>query len=187
MAVDRRSMLRGSALAAATAALASVAGPASASSSSRLTKPRVLVSSDIGGTDLDDFQSMVHVLLCADRLDLEGLVSSPFGDGRASDIFTVIDAYERDFPNLRTYSRAYPTPKFLRGITSQGAIDIAGHTGLGQSTQGSRAIIRAARKKDVRPLNVLVWGGIEDLAQALHDAPDIKRKLRVHYIGGPNK
>jgi hypothetical protein len=34
---------------------------------------------------------------------------------------------------------------------------------------------------------VLVWGGIDDLAQALHDAPDILPKLRVYFIGGPNK
>jgi hypothetical protein len=30
-------------------------------------------------------------------------------------------------------------------------------------------------------------GWIEDLAQALHDAPDILPRLRVHFIGGPNK
>ena len=30
-------------------------------------------------------------------------------------------------------------------------------------------------------------GGIDDLAQALHDAPDILPKLRVYFIGGPNK
>jgi hypothetical protein len=34
---------------------------------------------------------------------------------------------------------------------------------------------------------MLVWGGIEDLAQALRDAPDILPKLRVYFIGGPNK
>ena len=32
-----------------------------------------------------------------------------------------------------------------------------------------------------------VRGGIDDLAQALHDDPSIKPKLRVYYIGGPNK
>jgi hypothetical protein len=37
---------------------------------------RVLVSTDIGGTDPDDFQSMVHLLVYADVLDIEGLVSS---------------------------------------------------------------------------------------------------------------
>ena len=33
-------------------------------------QPRVVVSTYIGGTDPDDFQSMVHLLLCADRFDL---------------------------------------------------------------------------------------------------------------------
>ena len=34
---------------------------------------------------------------------------------------------------------------------------------------------------------MLLWGGFEDLAQALHDAPDILPTLRVVMIGGPNK
>ena len=40
---------------------------------------RVMVSTDIGGTDPDDFQSMVHLLVYADCFDIEGLISSPFG------------------------------------------------------------------------------------------------------------
>ena len=36
---------------------------------------RILVSTDIGGTDPDDFQSMVHLLVYADLFDLEGLIS----------------------------------------------------------------------------------------------------------------
>ena len=48
-------------------------------------------------------------------------------------------------------------------------------------------IVRCARHGDPRPLWVLVWGGIDDLAQALRDAPDILPKLRVYFIGGPNK
>ena len=32
-------------------------------------KPRVIVSTDIGGGDPDDFQSMVHYLVYADRFD----------------------------------------------------------------------------------------------------------------------
>ena len=43
---------------------------------------RVLVSTDIGGTDPDDQQSMVHFLLYADMFDVEGIVSSPYGRGR---------------------------------------------------------------------------------------------------------
>src|SRR5215216_2155515 len=80
---------------------------------------RVLVSTDIGGTDPDDQQSMVHLLLYADVFDLEGLVSSPYGPGRKSHILEVIDRYEQDFPNLRTYSDRYPTPDAVRAITKQ--------------------------------------------------------------------
>ena len=58
---------------------------------------------------------------------------------------------------------------------------------LGMPQKAPSAIVRAARRADPRPLWVLVWGGIDDLAQALHDAPDILPKLRVYFIGGPNK
>ena len=37
-----------------------------------VTRPRVIVSTDIGGTDPDDFQSMVHFLVYADMFDVEG-------------------------------------------------------------------------------------------------------------------
>jgi hypothetical protein len=148
---------------------------------------RVLISTDIGGTDPDDFQSMVHLFLYADRLQIEGLVSSPFGPGRKEHILQVIDQYEKDYPNLKTYSEKYPAPDSLRAITKQGAIDVAGYAGFGKPTEGSDWIIKCARRDDPRLLYLLVWGGIEDLAQALHDAPDILPKLRVYYIGGPNK
>ncbi len=148
---------------------------------------RVLISTDIGGTDPDDFQSMVHLFLYADTLEIEGLISSPFGPGRKEHILQVIDQYEKDYPNLKTYSEKYPTPDSLRAITKQGAIEVAGYTGFDKPTEGSDWIVKCARRDDPQPLYVLVWGGIEDLAQALHDAPDILPKLRVYYIGGPNK
>jgi len=148
---------------------------------------RVLVSTDIGGTDPDDFQSMVHLLLCADSFDLEGLISSPYGPGRAHHILEVIAEYEKDYPALRSHSRHYPEPAYLRSITKQGAIGSPGFHGFGSSTEGSQWIVQRAKQADARPLHVLVWGGIEDLAQALHDAPEILPKLRVYFIGGPNK
>jgi len=148
---------------------------------------RVVVSTDIGGTDPDDFQSMVHLLVYADKFDIEGLVSSPYGPGRKEHILKVIDLYERDYANLRMYSEKYPTPDALRTVTKEGAIEGTGWEGFGASTEGSDWIIRCARRDDSRPLWVLVWGGIEDLVQALHDAPDILLKLRVYFIGWPNK
>lgn len=159
----------------------------SATAAETAARPRVIVSSDIGGTDPDDFQSMVHLLLCADDLDLEGLISSPYGPGRREHILEVLTRYERDFPALRARSPRYPEPSALRAMAKQGALESPGPAGFGAATEGSDWIVRCARRADPRPLWVLVWGGIEDLAQALHDAPDILPKLRVYFIGGPNK
>ncbi len=148
---------------------------------------RVLVSTDVGGTDPDDFQSLVHLLLYADEFDLEGLISSPYGPGRLKHILEVIGEYAKDYPNLSSWSQRYPAPDALRAISKQGALDGPGAAGFGERTEGSDWIVRCASRPDARPLYVLVWGGIEDLAQALHDAPDILPKLRVYFIGGPNK
>src|SRR5512143_900001 len=150
------------------------------------SRPRVIVSSDIGGTDPDDLQSMVHFLLYADMFDVEGLVSSPWGPGRREHILQVIDRDAADYAALSAHSR-YPAPDALRRVTRQGAIESSSGSGIGRPTEGSKWIVKCARQRDPRPLWVLVWGGIDDLAQALHDAPDILPKLRVYFIGGPNK
>jgi len=147
---------------------------------------RVIVSTDIGGGDEDDIQSMIHYLLYADLFDTEGLVSSPPQQGRKADILKVIDAYEKDYPRLRTRSDRYPTPEFLRSISKQGATAPAPAAGYDRPTEGSRWIIRCAHRKDPRPLYVLVWGAITDVAQALHEDPSIRDKLRVYFIASWN-
>jgi hypothetical protein len=150
-------------------------------------RPRVVVSTDLGGSDPDDVQSMVHLLAYADALDIEGLVASPWGAGRASHILQVIDAYARDYPRLRAHSARYPSPAALRAVTKDGALDPANGVGVSTSTEGSRWIVQCAKRNDPRPLWVLVWGTIDDVAQALHDDPSIAPKLRVYFIAGPNK
>lgn len=151
-------------------------------------RPRVLISTDIGGTDPDDNQSMVHLMMYSDLFDFEGLISSPsFGDGSKEEILRMIDLYEQDYPQLK---KCYPnlmSPKDLRKISKQGRKGLSSYKGYGESTEGSEWIASQARKKSDRPLWVLVWGTLEDLAQALHDAPDIESNIKVYYIGGPNK
>jgi len=149
-------------------------------------RPRVIVSTDVGGSDPDDFQSMVHLLVYADVLDLEGLVSSPPKGGRATHVLEVIDAYAHDYATLKADAPGYPPPDALRRITKQGAVDPAPKQGFSRPTEGSRWIVQRAGADDDRPLWVLVWGSITDVAQAVHDAPDIKRRLRVHSIGSWN-
>ncbi|RAI89934.1 nucleoside hydrolase-like domain-containing protein [Algoriphagus yeomjeoni] len=150
-------------------------------------KPRVLISSDIGGTDPDDFQSMIHLLMYADQFEIEGLVSSPFGDGSKKDFLDIIEHYESDYNQLLKHAPELPSPNSLRNITKQGEKNAAPFKGFATATEGSEWIIQCAKKESDQPLWVLVWGGIEDLAQALHDAPEIKDNIRVYWIGGPNK
>lgn len=156
--------------------------------SSLKERPRILISTDIGGTDPDDNQSMMHYLLYCNEFDCEGLVSSPsYGDGNKEEIIRMIGLYEQDLPQLKKHAEGWPTADYLRSIAKQGRHGAAPLCGYSTATEGSDWIVKCAQKADVRPLYVLVWGGLDDVAQALHDAPDIASKIRVHWIGGPNK
>lgn len=151
-------------------------------------KPRILISTDIGGTDPDDNQSMTHLLMYSDLFTIEGLVSSPsYGKGNKEEILRMIDLYEKDFPKLQKHNKDLAKPDYLRSITKQGRKGGAPFKGYKTSTEGSDWIIKCAMKKNNQPLWILVWGGLDDLAQALHDAPEIRNKIKVYWIGGPNK
>jgi hypothetical protein len=151
-------------------------------------KPRILVSTDIGGTDPDDNQSMTHLLMYSDRFEIEGLVSSPsYGKGSKEEILRMIALYQQDLPKLQEHQSGMASPDYLRSVTKQGKRGSAPFVGYSSATEGSEWIIRCAKKKSAQPLWILGWGGLEDLAQALHDAPEIQNKIRVYWIGGPNK
>jgi hypothetical protein len=154
-----------------------------------MQKQRVIISTDIGGTDFDDYQSMIHFLMIANRFDVEGLISSPWGPkrDRVREIRSIIDEYEKDFPVLSQKDSGYPSPDHLRSVTVQGGLDSVPGIGYGAPNKGSDLIAKAAKSADPRPLWILVWGGIDDVAQALHDHPEIKEKIRIYWIGGPNK
>lgn len=154
--------------------------------SAQAQKHRVIISTDIGGSDPDDYQSLVHLLLYADTLDIVGLVSSPPFQGRKEHILEVINAYEKDYPKLKLVSEDYPTADYLRSITAQGAIDTQNSFEPNEVNEGAQLIIAESKKDDNRPLYVLVWGSITDIAQALKSAPEIKSTLRVYSIGSWN-
>jgi hypothetical protein len=122
----------------------------------------------------------------ADKFQTEGLIASPYGEGRKSDILHIIDLYSKDYPKLKTHGD-FPEPDHLRSVTKQGSTSEAPSQGWSKASEGSDWIIKQAKKENNDPLWVLVWGGLDDLAQALHDAPEIVPKIRVYWIGGPNK
>lgn len=151
-------------------------------------KPRILISTDIGGTDPDDNQSMTHLVMYSDLFDIEGIVSTPsYGSGSKEEILRMIDLYEQDYPKLVAHVPDLMSPDALRSVCKQGCRGAAPLAGYGKPTEGSEWIVECARREDERPLYILVWGALEDVAQALHDAPDIKPHIRVYWIGGPNK
>ncbi len=149
-------------------------------------RPRVIVSTDIGGSDPDDCQSLIHLLLYADVLDLEGIVASPPGKGRLRDILEVLDTWEADYGNLVRHAPSYPPADALRQIAFQGAVNAAPPAGWSRATDGSRHILRCARRPASRPLWILVWGSLTDVAQAVHDDPSIVAQIRLISIGSWN-
>jgi hypothetical protein len=151
-------------------------------------RPRLFISTDIGGFDPDDFQSLVHLLLYADVLDLEGLVSSPPGPGRAAHLHETIDAYAHDHPALLRHSAAYPAPDALRALVRQGALDAQPGDTPEPPGDAARLLIERAHAADPagRPLYVLAWGSLTDVAQAVHADPTIKPRLRLYSIGAWN-
>ena len=151
-------------------------------------KPRILISTDIGGTDPDDNQSMIHLLMYSNMFDIEGLVSSPsYGEGNTGQIFRAIELYEKDLPKMKMHADDLPSPAYLKSVTKQGRHGGAPFKGYTKASEGSDWIVKCAKKKSDQPLWVLVWGGLDDLAQALHDAPEIQSMIKVYWIGGPNK
>ena len=119
---------------------------------------RVVVSTDIGGTDPDDFQSMVHLFVYADVFDLEGLVSSPYGPGRKKHILEVIDAYEHDYPKLKSHSGKWGE----WGNTEFVARHIAGHGALGELFVQAKADLKMG---DTPSVARLLRGASEDPSQ----------------------
>lgn len=148
--------------------------------------PAIIVSTDIGGSDPDDYQSMVHLLAYADKFDIKGLVSSPPHAGRKENIEEVIDCYKKDFENLKKHSDLFPMPDYLYNVTKQGAIDAQAKETPETLSEGAEWIIKKAIENPQRDLYVLVWGSITDVAQAVHHSPDIKSNIRVYSIGSWN-
>jgi len=155
-------------------------------------KPRVLVLTDLGQGDLDDTQSLIHMLLYADDLDIEGLIAST-PNGVADKIHEVINNYGWDYPKLVSQFPDYPHPDELHSVVRQGSRarrvsngQYETDVGIEYRNAGSDFIVEVANNGDPRPLNILIWGGPADLAIALITDFDIAGKIRIFSIGGWN-
>lgn len=74
-------------------------------------KNRVIVTTDLGGTDPDDIQSMVHLLVCSNVYDIEGLVSSQVwmtDPDKTGKIKEVVERFGEILPRLKNTPQAIP-------------------------------------------------------------------------------
>jgi hypothetical protein len=107
---------------------------------------RVIVATDIGGSDPADFQTMVHYLVYADLLDTGGLIASLPHAGHKRRLLEILDARALDYPKLKPRSDHVPTPDALRVVARQGATDAAPTAGFPAPTLGPGLQVTALGK-----------------------------------------
>jgi hypothetical protein len=139
-------------------------------------RPRLLVLTDIGG-DPDDQQSMIRLMLYSNEFDIEGFVASASGTPgelkravtRPDLIREIVTAYGQVRPRLLEHADGWPEPESLLSRIRTGNPQRGrSHIGENDDTEGSRWIIeRVDAGAPQRPLNIAIWGGQTDLAQAL--------------------
>ncbi len=139
------------------------------------SKPRLIILTDIGG-DPDDQQSLIRLLLYANEFKIECLIASASGTpGELKTAVTkpqlireILEAYGKVQPNLNRHVPGFPSAAVLLKRIKSGNPQ-RGRKAIGDShdTEGSRWIIHIADQADPRPINIAIWGGQTDLAQAL--------------------
>jgi hypothetical protein len=165
---------------------------------------RLLILADMGN-EPDEEQQMVHMIMCSNEFDLEGLVAvtgkylqpamaDPFKQVTHPELFDpIIDAYDEVLDNLQLHADGWHDPDALRSLVKAGQPEYGmGGVGEGRSSPGSARIVEALTADDPRPLWVVVNAGSNTLAQALWDIRDRYRpaeaarlvaKLRVYENG----
>jgi hypothetical protein len=192
--------------------LASLVVLARADAASAL-KPRMVVLTDIAPINIepDDMESTIRLLVHADLFEIEALVattgwSNRGGQERPDIIHDLLNAYEKDLPNLMKRSAQtaflpdesrqeigyWPSPRYLRERTVLGSKTRGQEfIGEGNRSAGSDLIIKLADEKDDRPLWITVWGGGNTVAQAIWQVQQTRtpaelkaflHKLRIYTI-----
>ncbi len=181
-------------LAAVVFAAASAAAPTTGS------LPRLAVLTDIGG-DPDDQQSLIRLMLYSNQFEIEALISSAAGvPGELDSAITrpdlireIVAAYGQVRPHLQRHASGWPPAEKLLALIRTGNPHRGrDRIGAPHDTEGSRLLIaRVDAGTAERPLNISIWGGQTDLAQAFwrvkHERGDagwreFARKLRIYDI-----
>lgn len=138
------------------------------------TKPRVIVLSDINniGGDPDDKQSMAHLLMYANEVDIVGIIPDLWTGRGVEATLECVDAYEQDYnnPQYNFQKQKYPTPDHLRELICRNRDEAI-----------QRIIDQATRDTD-DPVHALVWGNMNTIKDALLQAPEIASNIHLYTI-----
>ncbi|ESA35407.1 secreted protein containing duf1593 [Leptolyngbya sp. Heron Island J] len=178
--MDRRAFLRNSLIGFATGSCAqgnfwSVTKAEGQGTTPTNQKPRVIIISDlqVGQGDPDDRQSMAHLMMYANEVDICGIWPDSLDSG-VTGTQIVLDRYEEDYKNpaYKFQTLAYPSPSYLR-------------TKLFTSHDQAIAAIKAETSvSDPHPLYMLVWGGTHRVPQCLEKLTSAEQnKIRLISIG----
>ena len=168
------------------------------SAQSTTCKQRLIVATDLGGADPDDTQSLIHLLVCSDVVDVEGIISSSSWidcPDWTAEIIKVIDGYSMVLPMLSKHSDGFPDADYLKSVVKRGqSVSNMAGVGQGKDSPGSELIISAVDKQnDPRPVWLVAWSGMNTIAQAIwkvHESrtsEEFKRfvaKIRIYDVLG---
>lgn len=146
-------------------------------------RPRCIITQD---AEVDDMNSLIHVLLYSNEVDIQGIVqsSSKFHwkgvAGQKEEKYTkpyrwpgtewmqkYLNAYQKVYPNLKKHDKSYPAPAYLKSVTKVGNIGYKGE--MDSATEGSELIKKTILDNDERTLYLLAWGGTNTISRALKD------------------
>ncbi len=143
--------------------------------------PRLIILADMGN-EPDEEQQMAHMLVNSNEFELEGLIAvtgkflnenadKPFKQIVHPELFhKLINGYAKVEDNLRLHAIGWPTAEYLHSIVKPGQTKYGlADVGQGKSSPGSKLIVKAMKKDDPRPLNIVVNAGSNTLAKALTD------------------
>jgi hypothetical protein len=154
---------------------------------------RLIVMADMGN-EPDEVQQMAHLLIYANRVDIEGLIAcsgkylhADRKDGRTKThpelLHELVDAYAKVVENLKRHEDGWPPATDLRSVIRSGS---AGY-GIddvkpGRSNEASELIKAAILKEDPRPLYIVCNAGANTLAQALVDLEQARTRAQMNVI-----
>ena len=136
--------------------------------------PRVIVCTDINidRGDPDDRQSMAHLLMYANEVEILSIIPERWNAGGYEATMQAVDAYKSDFenPDFNFKKLNYPDPESIRALVQkdrESAID--------------NFIVLA--RETTEPIHVLIWGNMVLFRDVLKKAPDLVDKIRIYTIG----